>query len=622
MRAAPRRRSAGGAGELKLARLCWNRRFMHNPPSFMLQARGTALAAAVLVLAAYVTVMAAMPKHVFWSPDEGAKFIQAQTLRWNGGFEYALPYAARPLDPNLNFYPSRCRHDDIYPDPSRGEIRLHWPIWFPLAAQGLHSLFGVTGLYLLPLLGGWLTAVLSGSLVRPLYPRLAPLAILVVGLASPIFFYSLCFWEHTPATLFGIAALAWLARRRPGDLPAWWVAAPLLGLSVLLRVEMVAFGVALVAAWGVTSWKDRDKERGAHSPRAHLAAKSWPIVLGSAVVAVSIVALFAFVLTPRHWESEPLHQGLLAYTLGKSPALPRAATAVFVNSAGHQAPIVGWHWELLVLLGFLALLVAGALRDRAVHLALLIPGVLICVAFSLVLLFSPEPYISLHGFVPIAPYVALASYGAVFAWRHGPPPLSLVAATGAFYLALGFAAIFTFFVKRDGGYLTGLEWGTRNLLTLYPIAAVLALVGVESFRGAPRRPRANEAAAVVAATVLIALSFQVRGAQMLVASHRLVADWQAALPEDEPIFTDVWWLPAAMAPFFVDHPVLCARAASDVGRWIPAARRHGIERFTFASLTPIPDDSFGVDGTAASREGERVVSGLHVKRFRIAGAGP
>ena len=60
------------------------------------------------------------------------------------------------------------------------------------------------GLYLLPVVCGWLIAVLSGALATWLAPGLGPAAILLVGLATPVWFYSVVFWEHTLATLFGL----------------------------------------------------------------------------------------------------------------------------------------------------------------------------------------------------------------------------------------------------------------------------------------------------------------------------------------------------------------------------------------------------------------------------------
>src|SRR5215470_202956 len=153
-----------------------------------------------------------MPKGAFWSPDEGAKYIQLHSIEWLDGLRYTIAYGGERIDPTFEFYPARCRFEDIYPMPlDDGRVKFHWPIWFPLASRAPVALFGLTGLYLLPLLGGWLIALLAGQLSRAWDRRLAPFAILAVGLATPVAFFSLTFWEHTLATALALGALAIVA---------------------------------------------------------------------------------------------------------------------------------------------------------------------------------------------------------------------------------------------------------------------------------------------------------------------------------------------------------------------------------------------------------------------------
>ena len=143
-----------------------------------------------------------------------------RSVRWQDGFTYQIPYAGRPLDPELEFFLPEL----TYPRPSATpsgtpHLRFATPIWFSLISLPGLAAFGITGLYLLPLLSGWLIALISGLLARTFNPRLAPVAILVVGLATPVFFYSLTFWEHTPATLYALVAVWILVTAQPGRLP-------------------------------------------------------------------------------------------------------------------------------------------------------------------------------------------------------------------------------------------------------------------------------------------------------------------------------------------------------------------------------------------------------------------
>ena len=46
----------------------------------------------------------------------------------------AIPAAA--IDRDFAFYPTRCRHEDLYPvRRPDGGVKLHWPIWFSLISD-------------------------------------------------------------------------------------------------------------------------------------------------------------------------------------------------------------------------------------------------------------------------------------------------------------------------------------------------------------------------------------------------------------------------------------------------------------------------------------------------------
>jgi hypothetical protein len=198
--------------------------------------RWIVLAAWASVLLVYVLSLLGMPRHVFWSPDEGSRLLQAKTLRFDDGFSHALPYPGERLDPDLRFYAHRrgARIErSLYPvRDGAGAFHFHWAPWFPLLSRLPLELFGVTGVYVLPLLAGWLTAVLSGRLAAAIDPSLEVPAVLVVGLATPIYFYSLCFWEHTVAAALSLCAVLLFARR--GGTPSALIAClPALAAAVV-----------------------------------------------------------------------------------------------------------------------------------------------------------------------------------------------------------------------------------------------------------------------------------------------------------------------------------------------------------------------------------------------------
>jgi hypothetical protein len=577
-----------------------------------------AVAAAVLVLAVYAAVLATMPKEAFWSPDEGAKFIQLHSVEWRHGFQYAIPYGGARIDPDFAFYPTRCRFEDLYPVPlPDGGVKFHWPIWFPFGTGLLVDAFGPTGLYLVPLVSGWLIALLAGHLIRAWDARLTPLAILTVGLATPIAFFSVTFWEHTLATLLGVAALWIVATSRPLRVRTLWVIAPLLLAAAALRIEMLLFAAALVGGWLAAGRWARAGEPTV--PIADPASMRRAFIVLGVAAAAALVLLFTALPERHRWIITEVPNFVLG-SFAKLPYLIETLTAVLVDAPGNQAPVIPDLWRYAVLLACVAALSAPALRSPRAAAITLLAALVVVLEFSAYLVVLPEAYVSLHGFLPVAPFIVLAGGAFPSVWRARRHAQLAIAVTAAVYACLVCAVIFVFLVKPEGETPVGLEWGSRYLFTLYPIGALLALAGVRELRrtaaSAPLRAALTGAAA---ALLVCGVLLEGRGVWTLVQSRRLVATWQAALRDGPPVVTDVWWLPANMAPLFISHEMHCVRPG-ELGEWLPLAVRSGVHEFTYANFRGLDTDAIARVGVAVSSEGMREVSGLRLTRIRIAPA--
>lgn len=573
-----------------------------------------AVAAAVLVLAVYAAVLAAMPKDAFWSPDEGAKFIQLHSVEWRGGFRYAIPYGGARIDPDFAFYPTHCRFEDLYPVPlPDGGVKLHWPIWFPFATGLLVDAFGPTGLYLVPLLSGWLVALLAGYLIRAWDARLTPLAILTVGLATPIAFFSVTFWEHTLATLLGVAALCVVAASQPLRVRTLWVIAPLLLAAAALRIEMLLFAAALVCGWLAAGRWSRAGEAG--EPIDPASMRRTFLVLGLAAAA-ALVLLFTAVPERHRWIITEVPNFVLG-SFAKLPYLIETLTAVLVDAPGNKAPVIPDLWRYAVLLACVAALSAPLLRSPRAAAITGLAALVVVLEFSAYLVVLPEAYVSLHGFLPVAPFILLAAYAFPAVWRERRHAQLAIAVTAALYACLVCAVIFVVLVTPEGEAPVGVEWGSRYLFTLYPIGAVLALAGVRELRRTASSALLGAAVTGAAAALLLCgVLLEARGVWTLVQSRRLVATWQAALRDGPPVLTDVWWLPANMAPLFISHEMHCVRQ-TELSAWLSLAVRQGVHEFTFANFRGLDTDAIAQAGLVVSSEGTREVSGLRLTRVRI-----
>jgi hypothetical protein len=580
----------------------------------MTRQRATVLAAAGTVLAVYVAVLLAMQPGAFYSPDEGAKLLQLYSLGWDGRLTYDVPYAGAALDPDYTFYPTRCRHEDLYPVRLvEGGTKLHWPIWFSLVTWLPYTLFGLRGLYVVPLLSGWAIALLSGWLVRTYDARLAPLVILAVGLGTPVAFFSLTHWEHTLASVLGLTALA-LVVHHPTARRWAWVAVALLVAAVMLRVELAAFAAAVAVAWALAR---RTMAAPSSVPSVRRVAVYLALAALIGVVAAAVTP--AFVPVRHLWLLNEL-PGYLIGNLAKLPYLPATLTAVLIDAPGNQAPELAGVLRGAGLIVFGAAAAAPFIRPPPVQAAVGLAALFLALDFSLLLGLLPQPYISLHGFLPVAPFVVLAAWAFPDAWRTQRPDRLALTAAAATYLLLGTALLFTFTIRDDGSYLTGLEWGNRNLLTLYPLATVLAFGGLQAWRAQSDRALRRVVTAIALALLLCGVQMQARGLWVLYSGRQLVATWEAALRNDAPVVTDVWWLPAAMAPFFATHPMHCVADRADLETWLASAHARGVDEFTLASFVPVAAGPVG-NGELMLQDVEQAqISGLHVTRYRVSTA--
>ena len=473
--------------------------------------------------------------------------------------------------------------------------------------------FGITGIYAVPLLSGWLTAVLAGRLMFEIRPPLAPAAIALTGLATPLCFYSQTFWDHTLATFLATAASLILVRSRPGRAAALAIMAPLLLAAAMLRIELLAFALAAVSTWiaGVI-FKVRTQPEGRTPGRQVLSPAALTLC---AILALLLVIVFVAAHRPRH--SEILFQLPHELRAGASKlyVLPRALRALLVNSRVSEGPLLPVQWEQAALLAVMLLPVVAIVGVAWMDALIGIPALVVllgCAAY----LTSMPPYRSLHGLVSVSPYVALAAFAWRPAWREWPLPLVTLLALTGFYLVFGLTANLLTYVNSAGTLQNSLEWGPRYLLSAYPLMVVLSLAGVHSYY------HSHQAAMlrflVVGLTlgmISVSVQLEVRGLHMLYYNRGTLARADEILRADGPVVTDLWWLPSALADLFSTHEMFLVPERSAVADWAVLAANHGVKSFWFASDEPAAPANFGSPLVRKADSVPRVFERLYLTQF-------
>jgi len=589
-----------------------------------LRRHGAHLIAMGAVLSVYLLALSLMPLDVFWHPDEGAKFLGLQAIHWNKGIEYDVSYPGRILDPAYEFYPGRCDHGELYPSPDpAGGVRFHWPMWFPLLSRVFFALFGLGGIYVVPLLSGWLTAVVAGRWTTSgNTSRTRAATTVVVACASPIIFYSLCFSEHTLATLLGTLAVGVLISSGPGRSWAAWAMVPLLFVSVLLRLEMLALTAALIVAWALSELVARLRSvPGYEIPQRGWGGRRGPgfYIVVFCLLLIGVVAL-ASLLTPRHWELLRALPRVLGEAVLRRRFLIQSVVNIFFGPLEFEKRLPSRVWEMVLFAAMTAAVLAPFVRSRRLEAILILPALLILLESSLLMALASHAYLNRQGILAAAPYIIVAPYALEDAWHRRDQRLFRLAGTAACYAAIGFGVIFITRVANDGRYLIGLDGAVRYMLTFYPIGAALALSAVQTYRRSDRSVVMRSAFTIlVGGLVGVAVLYQFRGLQMLHGSRNALSTWQQALQHEDRVVTDVWWLAAAFAPYSTTHELYCVPDAEALPRWVAAAAEHGATTFTFASLQSVPAERFGLTTGQIALDGQEVVAGMYLYRFRVTG---
>lgn len=585
--------------------------------------------ASILVLVLYLAAYVAMPKDVFWSPDEGIKFLMTRMIYWDNGLKFEMQYQGTAMDTAFRFYPSIDPFPDsnsIYPFPQAdGSIHLPWPIWFPLLASPFFHTLGISGIYLLPLVSGWLTAILAGRWMLRFDPSLAPWAILLVGLGTPVFFYSLTFWEQTLVTMAAMIVLLIVASR-PADPLVLLIIAPLLIAMVILRLEMVTFGIALVLAWGISGFfrkpfsgqREYEKRRYPISRRLFYAA----FLLISAFLMFKLPNL---IIPKRQADFSSYVQTWVDYSTRLfSPSLLFSnyflnIPHVVINFSGPYGPPIDELWGWVGSIAIVLCLVSAFIAAPRLEAFILIPSLLILLIPSLEALATRENYRSLHGIFLIAPYGIIFPYALRYAWqnnRHQLLPLALLALC---YIAISVPVILITKVNHLGVLAAGLEWGSRYALPFYPIQAILALIALKIYLKSNRPLLLKQVVTgIIALMMMMGIQFQLRGIWMLYNDKQDIMKWQNILQaqRQEPIVTDLWWFPASVAPYFTAHEmyVLHSENAND---WLALAQVHKIENFIYVSQTPW-DAKLGPSAIPLVEAGRQTHGGMYFTHMYLA----
>lgn len=557
-----------------------------------------------LILAVYFACFVALPRGVFYSPDAGGKYLQMLGYRWAGGLRCEIIYPGAKADPDYFFYgnfaAAETKNTTFPWKNEAGETRTGWTPWFSLLVRPAYRLWGFAGLHAVPWLAGLLTIALAGYLATRLRPGTGLLAAVAVGLATPVLFYSLCFWEHTLAVFLALAALLpWVragstaATVRPSQ---WCISGALLLAACALRRELIFFLGALLLAWGCLHPHRRRYlpavfavllalgASGAILLLVHPAALYWLFPSG-----VSDIGWLRTLLSAASWKKAfpNLIRELLLYDVdGVLPGQVLWAGILGLTIClGNPFAPVRWRRGMVLtgaaLVSLPALwLVCAGVRYRALNSQLL-PAPLALLA----LLPSVGPACRIRRWLKWTVWIFLGMIGLVL------PAADLVHG--------------------------GLEWGSRYALVAIVLLNVLGVVAVVEIRAEPAVSRSLRGTATLLAIWLVFLGAvsAARGVHELWRTRRDLLELHTTLESaGDPVVTDLWWFGASMAPYAARHEVYTVSSRHPLWEWLTLVGSRRL-RFTYLGESP-PDDLRDDRGIPWLRQESPRVAGQRIVFFR------
>ncbi len=498
----------------------------------------------LLTALAYATIQAQLPHDVFWSNDGGEKIVQVKSLIQNGWFDPEISYDEKfSLEPEGSFefapfYPGHARNIN-------GRLLPVVPIYFPLLSVPFYKTLGHAGLYILPVLCSLLTIYFTCVICNDLLGR-RPLLLVVFTIAfgSPIFFYSLTFWEHTLAMSLCMSAifLIYKASKKVSG-GGWTLAAAGMALSAgtslrgELYIVICAIFVGLVA--------HRQLRARSFFFAAGVLGGLLPFVLANNYLYGSLTG---FQVQIKQIFSSANESGVTANLLKRWDVFSYLILS-YVTNLKISIPFF--------IVGFLPVLYWSRLKAWTSRHSTMLLFWFSCVLVTSIVVFThlfflKDPIISslnmlgLFAVLPILPFAFIA-----------PKKKDATGKTSFlwFLFVVGMMSLAGFCVGLPSR--GGLQWGPRYTLTIIPVLAILSVMGFETLREKLGSENFRNIFTMLFTLLIISgICIQGYGISVLVEKKMVSKENISRIEEMNPevIITDTWWVPEDNAELYSKVP--------------------------------------------------------------------
>lgn len=501
---------------------------------------------------------------IFMNSDVGLRFIQIETLIAQNWRTFAVPYATH-IDPNFAYVPYYYAYSLL-----DGRIFFNISPFFPFVTSFLYAGLGTLGLTIIPVVGTLLTAWGIYQLAMLLQLRSVFLAMWTAVIATPLLFYSSQLWDHTIGTGFAILGIALAVKGvRHHNWRSCGFGGLFLGLSLGQRPELYLFVGVLGIVWLLHFGRER--------------------LLTLSLLSGGLTGIVPLWIMQTIWFGHPLGMALATNLLGYG----RPSAYPLVLDGYPRAFVMGqflFHIEardpltfsaaLAVLIGIILFFFGFRLpryQKRAVFWG---AAGMTAVGFLLWAIVARDNLVT--GFISTFPLIGI-SLAFIERKEEDAEPYRLY--RFLFFTTLAYLAGMVIFWPAFGARL----WGSRYLLTAYPLMILLAFYTWETYQSrlsTDLRPIIRTAFGLLLflsiGLQMMSLRLNYRAIDQLEAERNLIT----AQPVDAVLTNHPFW-PALMGSQ-TDKLFFYTATTADVERILPQLNAHNVDHVAVISLASEP----------------------------------
>lgn len=481
----------------------------------------------------YVTTFLCVEKRGFWIVDNANKFIQLQAINKSNFSDFSLPWLGRSIDPDYQYNPmpppfSVVRNNKLYSV---------YPPLFATISVLFYRLFSFPGLYLLPLLFSifGLMGLLKIANIINLGKISQSLAFIIAGLCTPLWFYSIVYWEHSIALCLCIWSILYCLRFLYTASYKYLILGSLISTcAIYFREELFLFCFTLLGALLIIQHQHK--------------LKTTSIFLTTITVNIVPLLFFNWItigypLGFRTTSNLSIGSGIIEYITTR----PLVFYHLFLKSSQNMFLSLIIATPLIILF-----LLHPRLRKRLFSLGFTLLSIFAFV-ISIYYLYSHlssnapinQIYYSNSLFV-VAPVLALA----LMRYKdREEKKIILRMENWIWIIAVGYSFLFTFVTPFVTSW--GIHWGNRILLLIYPLLAVSCAKNIENWYRLSNR-RINWQTIICVLALLTSIGIQFYSINILhrkkTFSYHLNQEIQDY--KGDVIVTNVGWAPQAIFSVF------------------------------------------------------------------------